>query len=529
MMRIRRINVNTLVGKRLRYPYDKMIKLGMMGEAQLSTPFLANFSLFANGSLSVPFKAATWSIVSGVAINTPALITNLITNGDMEAGDPPTNYSTEYGGSIAASSDVPTGGGSQSLAVTRGTNNVAASRDMRSIITYNNWYVLKHQYKAVTATGVRLAVQTDSPFPNYTSMAWANGITTARCTSVSGRYIYFNLVGAGGIGLYDNLELYKLNFQSLFAFLNPTHILDVGVKTKFSATTGVFSGLGLKWDSDNNPTSGLVIYYFYDDSLGNSYRVDQCLRGAWSNLSKKAYTSTVFGSMYAHINGTTLYLYYGSTLLDTVTFDASITNNKYNGLFSLAPNPVFYSLSVIEHKTYKLSFIGDSITADVTTGWQNWLVNMYPGLNTITNHAVGGSVIIHDGVHTDIDDQITATASDDADIIIIELGTNDNEGGNMTTLQLKVESSIVDLKASNARAQIFYMNVLPRWTNSGGETVVDKHLTRAAIATACAAQGITCWDTSSWITSIDTSDGLHPTAAGYIKVAQKALSVLPIK
>ena len=96
------------------------------------------------------------------------------------------------------------------------------------------------------------------------------------------------------------------------------------------------------------------------------------------------------------------------------------------------------------------------------------------------------------------------------------MGTNDDNAGNMTTLQATAEAQIAALKVSNPTAQIYWLNVLPRWTNSGGGTPVDKANIRTAIAAACTAQGITCWDTltTPWITAAQTSDGLHPINAG---------------
>lgn len=128
----------------------------------------------------------------------------------------------------------------------------------------------------------------------------------------------------------------------------------------------------------------------------------------------------------------------------------------------------------------------------------------------------------------DLDTQAAAAAGDNATKIIIALGTNDNNAGDMEALQAKVESNIIALKASNPNATIYYMNVLPRWTDNTGATPVDKSNIRTAIAAACTAQGVTCWDTLStpWITAAQTSDGLHPIAAGSQAIATQILARL---
>jgi lysophospholipase L1-like esterase len=141
-----------------------------------------------------------------------------------------------------------------------------------------------------------------------------------------------------------------------------------------------------------------------------------------------------------------------------------------------------------------------------------------------TNNAVGGHTII-----ANMDAQVAATADDAADIIIIGLGTNDNNAGDMGALQAECEENIAELKASNADATIYWMNVLPRWTDVGGGTPVDKSNIRTAIAAACTAQSVTCWDTFTdpWITAGQTSDGVHPTAAGHAAILARVLALLP--
>jgi lysophospholipase L1-like esterase len=172
----------------------------------------------------------------------------------------------------------------------------------------------------------------------------------------------------------------------------------------------------------------------------------------------------------------------------------------------------------------RIAALGDSITASYNESWFfPFCKNYVLGGATAINHAVGGHSIM-----SNMDAQTVAVATDDADIIIIALGTNDNDAGDMTALQAEYAENIAELKASNPRATIYAMNVLPRWTDVGGGTVMDRSHIRAAIAAACTAQGITCWDTytTPWIAAADTSDGTHPTAGGAVKIATEVLARL---
>jgi lysophospholipase L1-like esterase len=127
-----------------------------------------------------------------------------------------------------------------------------------------------------------------------------------------------------------------------------------------------------------------------------------------------------------------------------------------------------------------------------------------------------------------MDAQTVSSATDNANVIIIALGVNDNNAGDMTALQAEYAENIAELKVSNPNATIYAMNVLPVWMDGGGGTVSDKGNIRTAIAAACTAQGITCWDTftTPWITVADTADGVHPTAAGHAKIATEVLARL---
>lgn len=171
----------------------------------------------------------------------------------------------------------------------------------------------------------------------------------------------------------------------------------------------------------------------------------------------------------------------------------------------------------------RLTVIGDSISsAAVNTDWPVVIANTYnSGVCGYWTHAVSGNTIM-----SHFDTQTAEAANDQASVIICELGTNDDNAGDMGALQAKVESNLAALRSSNAGAPIYYMNVLPRWTDTGGGTPVDKGNIRTAIAAACTAQGVTCWDTftTPWITAAQTADGLHPTAAGDAAIAAEVLA-----
>lgn len=170
----------------------------------------------------------------------------------------------------------------------------------------------------------------------------------------------------------------------------------------------------------------------------------------------------------------------------------------------------------------RVTVIGDSIA----TGWYTWayLLAGKKGYQLI-DHAVLGTAIMNG-----LSDQVAAAATDDADYCIFEHGTNDDNAGNMTTLKSTLGAQIDIYKASNPRAQLFYLGVLPRWTDTTGATPVAKANIRTAQQEVCSAKGVTYIDTftSPWITAAQTDEGIHPTiAVGHPTIATQMVSVLP--
>jgi lysophospholipase L1-like esterase len=209
---------------------------------------------------------------------------------------------------------------------------------------------------------------------------------------------------------------------------------------------------------------------------------------------------------------------------------SDVSSQVFAGLLSdfvvLGREPTRAEVGALAIRSVGISIIGDSISA-TTAGAIRWpysICDTFAGGKAATiNHSVAGqSIAGHMAT------QAAACANDQASVIVMALGRNDNNGGDMSALQGVVETTIDTLRASNPAARLFYMNVLPAWTDVGGGTPVALDNIRGAIAAACLAKGVSCWDTvtSPWIAAADTTDGTHPNQAGQDKIAAQVLARL---
>jgi lysophospholipase L1-like esterase len=170
----------------------------------------------------------------------------------------------------------------------------------------------------------------------------------------------------------------------------------------------------------------------------------------------------------------------------------------------------------------RLTVLGDSISGTAAGySWATLVASGYAGASLgLCHHGAPGATILTDGDgDADMDAQTLAAAGDDADLIILELGTNDADTENIVAEYVE---NVLELKASNPRATIFGMGILDK-TDVGARAANNTRL-----LAACATAGITFWNTDGWIVpATDTSDGTHPTAAGHAKIAAQVLARLP--
>lgn len=172
----------------------------------------------------------------------------------------------------------------------------------------------------------------------------------------------------------------------------------------------------------------------------------------------------------------------------------------------------------------RISYIGDSITANSTTTWVDMVGSEYlNGAVASMNHAIAGSSIIGN-----MASQAALCANDRAHAMYIALGTNDDNAGNMTTLRAIYEAGIDTMQSSNPGADIKLINIWPLW-EVDKVTPKDKSNIRAMIDAVGTARGLTVLQpfSEAWYTGAETVDGTHTNSAGDALITDHIIAGLP--
>lgn len=464
----------------------------------------------------------------------PAYSDNLLTNGDFETGDPPTGWSAQNGATLSAVADPRTGSaGTKALSVVNGAANYGYAKQALTISAgvltlMIGWGKRQSGGNALfRATGLT----------NFIDIIVGNPATWRKFYAVGRNDKDNPYVGVwrdnttiGSEARADDLEFYAAPLSSCLRTPRRTPTGDFVVRQKLRIIAGTWSGFALNLDNNTAPTN--FVQAFVDGT--NAY-LDTCVNGtytrystasAWSDDDELKVTKT----------GTTYTIYRnGIQLGDPQTINqATINNNTLHMQFSTYGGNLFTSPFLVSEYSaptqITFTFMGDSITA-LTPSWADEAVMKYPVRSNIVkvwnNYASAGAAITHRDGYSDLADMVSLAAEDDANFVIIELGTNnDNAAEAQAAILAEMEAQIDNLKASNTNAQIFWVNVLPRFD---GPPYEDKSNVRATIQTGCTAKGVTCLNTYDppIIVQADTTDNLHLAASGKTKLAAFVSGSIP--
>jgi hypothetical protein len=330
--------------------YYKVAAYNGAGEAvsDAVTTLYFDFSTLADGALPSPFVGATWAITSGSAVNTPTLGSELLVNGNMETGDPPTGWNANAGATLTGVADERTGGaGVQSLNVQRGTNNHCSYKATGS--GQVEWHRTSAWLKSIDATEMFIL-----PFPSAgsgaaesrheTSTNWTKAIVSARLTAAAAITMRLNVTDtAGQQGRFDDVSIKKISRPTLFATVD-LGISDVNMTAPPATTYRIMTQVGivLALDDSANPQN-FVIAYLHGGLYplnSQSVVVEECVAGVYTALGTFTIAHDETKHLSAKKSGNQLWVYYGTDDYGTLvggaalTLNAALVNNTKHGLMS---------------------------------------------------------------------------------------------------------------------------------------------------------------------------------------------------
>jgi lysophospholipase L1-like esterase len=460
-----------------------------------------------------------WSLVTGKAQNVPILGDTLVANGNMEAGSPPTGWTPYHG---ATSADADAHGGSQALKMTLNTSDGNAYYSFSP--TIKRWHVLDLFAKLSAGTLYYVAHYIGGKFrsPNKTNVAYEEFYAVFVPENATNWIQFIPYDGDGAAALLD--DIYVKPVTSDYVYLRETDSSDIAIVAEINRpTTSSVGGLILCADSATAPLNyvAVVLDLNYNGS-GAVYKLYKCVNGDVTLVYTVAADWTEGDRLKIIKSGTSYSIFHDRALVgitQTVN-EATINNNTMHGLISLTAGVTFDNL-YMNTNAIRIVTLGDSIT-DGTLTWSERLVNAYRyGCNRYFKRAIAGGKIMSGAQSMDV--QTLAAASDDADYILILLGENDTASDDLTT---EYQENITELATSNTRATIYCMGVTP--SSSADRDTKNTKIAAAVAGAVLAGANAVYWNTDGWIDyATETSDGVHPTAAGAIKIMNRVLALLP--
>lgn len=279
------------------------------------------------------WTGSTWAEDgSGYLYATPSLGPELLTNGNMETGTPPSNWTLTSSSILTASTERTGGSGTRSLNVERGSADYSALQ--AHSLNDGEWVKLDYWYRCLTSTSAAMLINSGSMM-TFAGVAttWTQKTLTGRKTGTgSGQYRLHVVGSTGNQAEFDDLSAKLIVPASLFATFQSTSAgTRVGARI-VTLETGEQAGVVSRLDSATNPRNYVIAVH---DGL--SIRFTKCVAGICTSLETTTvtYVSDALIEIVWVTNTTCEAWYNGSKVGSTQTVsDAGIISNARYGLIS---------------------------------------------------------------------------------------------------------------------------------------------------------------------------------------------------
>lgn len=315
--------------------------------------YSVDFSTLADGSLPSEFTGATWTISSGVAVNTPTLGEELFTNpgaeGEYTDGLAP-NWNAVGVGTASEEGTIIHGGSAAQKFVGGGSANIGVSH-ASGTVTAGNWYVFDGWFRA-SAIGLMQVVnnritniQTYLP---YTADAYVQTKQDAAAAS-TGAATFTMRIGVAVEGTFyaDDISLKQITKSELVT-ARTYKATDFICAASINAPAGG-AGLVVCLDSITNPTS-----YFRAMIAGRRINIIKSVSGT-ETLLQKVDMDNLSDHELLEIRkvGTSFSVYYGGIQVGTTATvsDPEILANRLVGMWSCNNEAYYNSFSIRPYST----------------------------------------------------------------------------------------------------------------------------------------------------------------------------------
>ncbi len=334
----------------------------------------------ANGAIGNNWNGSTWNIVSGKAVNSPTLGSELLTDPGLEAnytaGKCDTLTLNGSPASITQSTDVHGGSKAQQMQPNAFNNRLnwpTAAGVARQWYQFSVW--TKRLSGSNTGTRIRLfqtnmlPVNTiESPIidASYKQLK-ISGLSTD--TNALFRYPAVEAAGSSPFSsvVVDDGSFKAITFSSLFA-MRPLASADGVIKIKFTTVDDTFFGIVARADTQTSPTNFIMALLKRHPSYSGAglievhllKKVGTTYTAVVQNLS---FTEVADAWFELRLSGSTVSMWYNGAQVGTnqTISNAEILSNGYHGMFSTGDNTISDFFYGSQLNTRTLAWGGTSI------------------------------------------------------------------------------------------------------------------------------------------------------------------------
>lgn len=289
-------------------------------------PYTLNFSTQPDGALPAPWTGATWAVSGGAAKNTPTLGSELVTNGNMETGDPPTGWPVISAATVSSVADERTGGaGAQSLNVARnGGNFPSAGQNVAT--TTGGWYAISAWGRRVDASVASLQLEFGATFSSNYDATWSQKSFVYRALdALLNIRLVLNAAVDGESGRLDDVSIKLLS--GLLAYRDFGQA-DVRVKANWTIAANLHAGVIARYADTSN------YLYAYFGRMSNTVNLLKVVGGTTTSLISIAGVYVAGAPVEIRCTGNTVQLFYNNVQVGADQAEATLSANTKHGLFS---------------------------------------------------------------------------------------------------------------------------------------------------------------------------------------------------